>query len=282
MMKRCICMMIVSVLLPLVMLTSCSESKPADSDVIYSSDRVKLTLCDPKPKSELGHAEFMVPTPESLIKGNPVVLKGRISNVRQAAASFDYYGEQTENHLTLFDVEDPIFVSCLIDELKTKEKLTLYVSYNNENRYEGCPLLLEGKTVLVFCEPTAGLKEDPLESSKFADCVLGFPATSLCEETNGYYVFWDIYPDSEEKLRLTEDVGLDEADIDVIGSFSEQEVIDMIDGKGVCSKDAVKASAAALKMIAERYSGEDGPFIPMMRYSIMECAAFEEMLCGML
>lgn len=262
-------------------LTACIPSEKPDFD---KPTNVEVTFIDaPTKPAYMGCYFWDVLTEDEAYTANTVILTGKVSNVRQAEATYEFSGTDSSSPMTIFDVEVEEVLSCRSDAFPDKDVISVGIGYNMNWYSEGLPIVEEGASYLLFCNVMADDEDDPLGKSEYLDCWISGINELFCEQIGDYYLVRSLFADVpgavsiREALELTEEdcYALSMFDVNANPKWRSRSQIDFILGS---SEDTNSAEKDAWLTVRSRTGNRDssGLWRQSGAFYLIDCDALKE------
>lgn len=150
-----------------------NKSSAENDDIIYKSDNVTVTRCEPLEIPNIVYNLWYIPTEEELFNKCEVIADVTINSLEEVGISYTYMGAEGIDYNTLATVSvNSIYYS---DYENISQEFTVAIPNSSYSCDEDFPEVSIGKRCILFISSTNGI-EDSLEICNYADYYLSGPA----------------------------------------------------------------------------------------------------------
>ena len=190
---------------------------------IYQSDNVKVELLESP--TEMYYAEYgrSSPTEDSAYGKNTVIIRGTISNIREARVTYWYeqFAFEATDEITLFDVTVSEVLHCRTKHYSDKQTVTVGFAYTAHEYAEGVPLLEEGKEFLLFAYAPEDREDDSMELAGYMDLWCRSAHYLMLEKVGTSYLTTGFFAPASEGKSLAQELNLTESDVKYFAQLRE-------------------------------------------------------------
>lgn len=239
------------------------DPQPTETGVvIYQSDKVKVELLEPVKERVCADYERVSQTEGDAYGRNTVILRGTVSNIREARVTYWYeeFHSETTDDITMFDVTVSEVLHCRTKHYSDKQTVTVAFGYTTDSYAEGVPILEEGKEFLIFAYAPEDRENSSMELEGYTDLWCRSAHYLMLEKVGDSYLTTNFFEPASEGKSLAQALNVTESDVKyfaqlLVGGERMQEFFEQ-HGNADGSKADAYAALIALKTYMKPRSRE--------------------------